>query len=69
MAISEITKQVVKRQKDQRGQRIDAIDKEIDELEALVTRLQAQQAVIRAEYEALDADIEEPVIPEEIPPA
>lgn len=65
MAISEQTKITVMSQKTTLKQRYEANLKDIQEHQDAIAKIQAMNLALRKEFEALDADIPEPVMVEE----
>lgn len=64
MTISEQTKQIVSAQKASIKQKIDANLLDIAEHESAIVKITAINTGLKAQYDALDADIPEPVIVE-----
>ena len=65
MAITETTKSAVSAHKANLRNRWDHKGAQIADLQAQITKLQGERAALRAQYEALDADIPEPTPSEE----
>jgi len=64
MAISEVTKQVVARERARLSTTIAEINREIDDLQAKIEALRLRKQELKAEADALTADIPEPTAAE-----
>lgn len=66
MAISETTKQIIRRKRDELMAERDAIETELAHLQAQIQPLRDREAALKVEWDALKKDIPEPTPPPEL---